>query len=88
MAEDLTPLESDTVGNFVYHQWGRTFVVDQSSFSFKGGDGVTRELLQAPGGMNGKAGIFEYILDPTKGVTHQRFIPGGKITGVPNQKLP
>ena len=29
MAEDLTPLESDTVGNFVCHQWGRTFVVDQ-----------------------------------------------------------
>ena len=56
-----------------------------ASFTLKGGDGVTRELLQTPGGMNGKPGIFEYILDPTKGVTHQRFISGGKITGAPNQ---
>ncbi|MCI1696915.1 pre-toxin TG domain-containing protein [Aneurinibacillus aneurinilyticus] len=31
-------------------------------------------------------GIFEWIVDPTKGVTHRRFIPNGKITGVPNQR--
>ncbi|HJQ35810.1 MAG TPA: RHS repeat-associated core domain-containing protein, partial [Thermoanaerobaculia bacterium] len=56
------------------------------SFSLKGGDGVTRTLVQAPGGMNGKAGIFEYIINKAGQVTHQRFIEGGVITGVPNQK--
>lgn len=56
-----------------------------STFTIKGGDGVVRELLQTRGGLNGKNGIFEYLLDPTKGVTHQRFISGGKITGTPNQ---
>ena len=59
-----------------------------TSFTIKGGDDVVREFLQTPGGMNGKSGIFEYILDPTKGVTHQRFIPGGGITGTPNQIVP
>ncbi|OMD43973.1 hypothetical protein BSK65_29650 [Paenibacillus odorifer] len=31
-------------------------------------------------------GIFEWIVDPTKGVTHRRFIPNGQITGLPNQR--
>lgn len=31
-------------------------------------------------------GIFEWIVDPTKGVTHRRFIPNGQITGSPNQR--
>ena len=51
-----------------------------------GGDGKTRILYQIKGSLNGKKGIFEWILDKAKGVTHRRFIPNGKITGIPNSK--
>jgi hypothetical protein len=44
-----------------------------------------------PGTMNDKAGIFEWIINAKMELTHQRFIPNGKIIGTPNQipsKLP
>lgn len=57
-------------------------------FSLVGGDGVERLLLQLAGSLNGAVGIFEWIVDPNpeRGVTHRRFIAGGKITGNPNQR--
>ncbi len=43
------------------------------------------ELYQIQGSLNGKDGIFEWIIDQGS-VTHRRFIPKGEITGYPNQK--
>lgn len=51
-------------------------------------DGVERTLYQLEDSLNGKQGIFEWIVDskPAKGVTHRRFIEGVGITGKPNAR--
>jgi RHS repeat-associated protein len=53
-------------------------------FSVIGGDGTRRTLLQVLGGVNGKQGVFEYLLEAGKGVTHQRFKAGRIIDGIIN----
>ena len=55
-------------------------------FNIKGGDGISRKLYQVEGYLNGKNGVFEWIYENGKGVTHRRFIENGRITGKPNFK--
>ena len=65
-----------------------SFVVDDIAskgtvFRTVGGDGVARTLVQAPGELNGVAGRFEWIVDRSGNLTHQMFVKGGSINGVP-----
>ncbi len=54
-----------------------------TNFAITGGDGVTRTLTQVPGGFNGVAGRYEYIVDNLNNLTHQMFVRGGSINGIP-----
>ena len=47
-------------------------------------DNGKRILLQVKGMLNGKNGIFEYIIDEVGNVCHQLFKAGGVINGKPN----
>lgn len=58
------------------------------TYSFRGGDGQSYTLLQTKGQFNEIDGIYEYILNGSGQVTHQRFIAGGIYTGFPNQAVP
>ncbi|MBQ3600182.1 MAG: pre-toxin TG domain-containing protein, partial [Lachnospiraceae bacterium] len=64
------------------------YASDATKFLLIGGDGVERILYQIEGSLNGKQGIFEWIVDPNpaKGITHRRFIEGVGITGKPNAR--
>ena len=69
-----------------YHRSG-SFMVDSiakegTAFRIVGGDGARRTLVQMPGGLDGVAGRFEWIVDGSK-LTHQMFVRGGNINGIP-----
>jgi hypothetical protein len=71
----------------VFHR-AATFVRGEAArsgthFRIRGNDGVTRTLTQVAGEVNGTAGRFEYIVDQAGKLTHQLFVPGGRINGVP-----
>ena len=40
-------------------------------------------LTQVLGEMNGVSGRFEWIVNGSGKLTHQMFVAGGRITGVP-----
>jgi RHS repeat-associated protein len=78
-------------GNDGQHVWNRhsvEIVVDNGKiFPITGGDGKGSILVQQLGKHHGVDGIFEIIVRDGM-VTHQRFIPGGIITGFPQQIVP
>ncbi len=80
---------ADAVGSALkadpYHR-SASFVTDAAAdgkvFSF-GNRAGTVNLTQTAGEMNGVAGRFEWIVDGSGNLTHQMFVGGGRITGVP-----
>jgi hypothetical protein len=71
---------TDTTGQ------GKHFTFKDTDFPFLQGDGKWKNLTQVEGNLNGKKGIYEYIVDSKGNLTHQFFIYRGRITGFPNQK--
>lgn len=67
-----------------------SYVIDQIPekgrlFTIRGGDGKSYNLTQMEGAVDGKLGVFEWLVNSKGELTHQRFIPAGRITGTPNQ---
>lgn len=54
-----------------------------TQFQVVGADGETYTLTQVPGSVNGVDGRFEYLVDSQGNLTHQFFVPGGGINGIP-----
>ena len=73
------------------HSWNShtvEIVVDNGQiFPITGGDGKGSILVQQLGKRYGVDGVFEIIFRDGV-ITHQRFIPGGIITGTPNVIIP
>lgn len=71
----------------VFHRSATWAVDDISSngsvYRYVGGDGVQRTLVRAPGELNRLAGRFEWIVDDAGNLTHQMFVKGGSINGLP-----
>jgi RHS repeat-associated protein len=62
----------------------RSLVGDAGTqFQVVGADGETYTLTQVSGSVNGVDGRFEYLVDSQGSLTHQFFVPGGSINGIP-----
>jgi hypothetical protein len=85
-----TPVGSALKGD-PYHRAASFFVEEIPAsgrvFQIPSGSGSTSTLAQVEGVMNGQRGVAEWIVDRAGDLTHQRFIPGGKITGFANQRV-
>ncbi len=73
------------------HNWNRRsieIVGDHGKVfpNFVGDDLQKHTLIQMYGNKHGTEGIYELMIK-NAAVTHQRFIPGGVITGTPNQQV-
>jgi RHS repeat-associated protein len=56
---------------------------DATRFDLVGADGVRRDLYQLEGSLNGKPGVFEWIIDEGGEMTHRFFKERGEVNGVP-----
>ena len=61
------------------------YMQQATKFTITGADKVNRFLYQLKGSLRGTDGIFEWIVEVNGDVTHRVFIPGGKVTGIPNK---
>jgi hypothetical protein len=72
--------------NDAFHR-AASFAVDDIAASGKvftiAGRAGPANLTQVPGELNGVAGRFEWIVDRVGNLTHQMFVPGGTINGIP-----
>ncbi|HEX2294070.1 MAG TPA: hypothetical protein VHN37_02045 [Actinomycetota bacterium] len=73
--------------NDPYHR-AASLVVDDIAerghvFRIRGRDGLEATLIQMPGEISGVAGRFEWIVDHRGNLTHQLFVKGGSINGIP-----
>jgi len=52
-------------------------------FKIVGGDGLIYRLYQTEGSLNGKVGLFEWLVHPNikKGIVHRRFRIGAVVDG-------
>jgi len=72
----------------LYHRAASYLTTEQlamgQTFNIVGADKASYTLLQVAGELNGKSGVFEYIMNSSGEVTHQLFKIGGIINGIPN----
>ncbi len=52
------------------------------AYTWINGDKTVSTLYQVAGELNGKKGIFEYLINSSNQITHQIFVPDGVVNGI------